>query len=95
MKNLEKKAEDKYATYVEKRGGLAIKFKALGRRGWPDRLTLLNNGKFFWMEFKAEGEEPRPLQSYIHKKLKKLKHKIYTCDNYEKAIKIFEREVRT
>ncbi len=46
------------------------KLNGEGRRGWPDQEYFLP-GRPFMIEFKAEGEEPRALQKFIHDKLKK------------------------
>ena len=43
-----------------------------GTSGWPDRIVLLPDGKFGFVEVKAPGEEPRPLQLHRHKQLRQL-----------------------
>lgn len=45
---------------VKKAGGIAYKFTSPGRRGVPDRIVLLPNGKIIFVECKAPGEKPRP-----------------------------------
>lgn len=38
---------------VKKAGGIAYKFTSPGRRGVPDRIVLLPNGKIIFVECKA------------------------------------------
>ena len=57
----EKIIEKKLAEEVKRRGGLCEKWNS-GTSGWPDRIVLLPDGKFGFVEVKAPGEEPRPLQ---------------------------------
>lgn len=42
-------------------GGLCWKFTSPGTAGVPDRIVIMNNQVIF-VEVKAPGEEPRPLQ---------------------------------
>lgn len=95
IKPLEVKIENRYVRYAEKRGCLVPKGNPEGRRGYPDRLTLCPEGKFFWIEFKRQGEKPRPLQLSVHRKLRALGHKVYVVDNYEEAVEILESELRS
>ena len=60
----EKVIEKKLAEEVKRRGGLCEKWNS-GTSGWPDRIVLLPDGKFGFVEVKAPGEEPRPLQLEI------------------------------
>ncbi|MEQ4654734.1 VRR-NUC domain-containing protein [Providencia rettgeri] len=54
---------------VKKAGGIAYKFISPGRRGVPDRIVLLPNGKIIFVECKAPGEKPRPDQLREHARL--------------------------
>jgi len=91
MKDLENKAENKFAKRVEEDDYVALKLNLHGRRGWPDRLVLLTFPHFFFLEFKREGEEARKLQKYIHKILRGLGYGVWTVDTYEEALEIYER----
>ena len=46
---------------VEASGGLCWKLVCLGTTGVPDRICLMNNRAIF-VEVKAPGEKPRPIQ---------------------------------
>lgn len=43
-----------------------LKLSVLGQRGWPDRLLLWPDREVMFIEWKADNEEPRKLQDYIH-----------------------------
>ena len=51
--------------------------------GMPDRLVLLPHGRFCFVEVKAPGEKPRPLQVHKHKQLRRLGFKVYVLDGPE------------
>ena len=44
-------------------GGLCLKFISPGWSGAPDRLVLLPEGRLGFVEVKAPGKKPRPLQA--------------------------------
>ena len=80
----EKAIERKLVAEVKKRGGLCEKWTS-GTSGWPDRIVLLPGSRFAFVEVKAPGEKPRPLQLHRHKQLRKLGFKVYVLDD-EKQI---------
>ena len=65
------------------RGGICPKFTSPGMDGMPDRLVLLPHGRFCFVEVKAPGEKPRPLQVHRHKQLRRLGFKVYVLDGPE------------
>ncbi|MBF4806038.1 MAG: VRR-NUC domain-containing protein [Pseudoleptotrichia goodfellowii] len=65
-------------------GGKAYKFISPGNSGVPDRLVLLP-GKIFFVELKALGKEPRPLQVMQINKIKKLGQVVYVIDSKQKV----------
>ena len=68
---------------VKKIGGLALKFVSPGFDGVPDRIVLLHGGKIGFVEVKAPGEKPRPLQLARHRLLNQLGFKVYVLDSVE------------
>ena len=80
---LEKNIENKLTSAVEKAGGIAPKFVSPSLRGMPDRLVLLPDGVFAFVELKAPGENPRPLQKARHRKLRSLGFKVYVIDSID------------
>ena len=80
----EKTLERKLVEAVTRMGGLALKFTSPGMAGVPDRLLLLPEGRIAFVEMKAPGERPRPLQLYRHKQLRNLGFRVYVIDTAEK-----------
>lgn len=78
---LEKSLENKLKKAVESRGGIAFKFTSPGAAGVPDRLVLLSLGKLAFVEVKAKGKKPRPLQVVTMNKIKALGFKVYVLDD--------------
>ena len=79
----EKEVEKKLCVEVKNHGGIALKFVSPSFDGMPDRLVLLPNGKCGFVEVKAPGKKPRPLQISRIKMLKKLGFKVYVLDEIE------------
>jgi len=86
----EKETEKKLVREVKLRGGICPKFTSPGFDGMPDRLVLLPGGRIAFVEVKAPGCEPRPLQRARHRLLKKLGFKVYVLDDYEKIGEILD-----
>lgn len=77
----EKTIEQKLVTVVKKQGGICPKFVSPGFDGMPDRLVLLPFGRFAFVEVKAPGEKPRPLQLARHGMLQRLGFRVYVLDD--------------
>ncbi len=77
----EKAIEQKFVAAVKAVGGLALKFTSPGFDGVPDRMALLPGGKMAFVEVKAPGEKPRPLQLARHRLLRRLGFKVYVLDD--------------
>ena len=58
----EKNIEQQLVKETKLRGGLCEKWNA-GTVGLPDRVVLLPDGKIGFVEVKAPGENPRPIQA--------------------------------
>lgn len=79
----ERMIEQKLVTETKKRGGLALKFVSPSYSGMPDRLVLLPDGKMAFVEVKAPGLRPRPLQVSRHAKLREMGFRVYVLDAVE------------
>lgn len=90
----EKTIEQKLVNTVKSSGGIAPKFVSPGFDGMPDRLVLLPKGKIGFVEVKAPGKEPRPLQVARHALLKRLGFKVFVLDDPEQIGGILD-EIRT
>lgn len=77
----EKIIEQKLVKAVKNMGGIAPKFTSPGYAGMPDRIVLLPDSHMAFVEVKAPGEEPRPLQLARHKLLRGLGFKVYVLDD--------------
>ena len=90
----EKIIEQHLVKAVKNSGGIAPKLVCPGFDGMPDRLVLLPKGKIGFVEVKAPGKEPRPLQVARHGLLRRLGFKVYVLDNPEQIGVILD-EIRT
>jgi len=86
----EKQIEQKFRLAVKKAGGIAPKFTSPGFDGMPDRIVLLPGGRMAFVEVKAPGEKPRPLQLARHGMLRQLGFKVYVLDRPEQIKQILE-----
>lgn len=86
----EKTIEQKLAAAVKKHGGVCPKFTSPGFDGMPDRLVLLPHGRFAFVEVKAPGEKPRPLQLARHRLLSLLGFQVYVLDREEQIETIIQ-----
>ena len=90
----EKIIEQHLVKAVKNSGGIAPKLVCPGFDGMPDRLVLLPRGKIGFVEVKAPGKEPRPLQVARHGLLRRLGFKVYILDAPEQIGGILD-EIRT
>ena len=79
----EKQIENKLATEAKKLGGIALKFVSPSFDGMPDRLVLIPDGHIAFVELKAPGKKPRPLQLSRHRLLRSLGFRVYVIDSVE------------
>ena len=79
----EKQVEQKLVRAVKARGGICPKFVSPGFDGMPDRIVLLPGRHFGFVEVKAPGEVPRPLQVSRHRLMKSLGFQVYVLDDPE------------
>lgn len=77
----EKVVESKFSRAVKARGGLAVKFASPGFNGMPDRLVMFPGGRIAFVEIKAPGETPRPLQMSRHTLLRTMGFKVFVLDS--------------
>ena len=90
----EKTVEQKFDSEVKKAGGICPKWVAPGFDGVPDRIAMFPGGKIAFVEVKAPGEKPRPLQIARHNLLRKLGFRVYILDEIGKIGGMID-EIRT
>ena len=86
----ERTIEQKLAARVRAMGGIAPKFTSPGFDGMPDRLVLLPCGRMGFVELKAPGRKPRPLQLARHRLLRRLGFKVYVIDEINQIDSVLE-----
>ena len=79
----EKEIEKKLTQAVKHMGGICPKLVSPGFDGMPDRIVLLPKGHMAFVEVKAPGECPRPLQMARHRLLRRLGFRVYVLDSIE------------
>lgn len=89
----EKSIEQKLVKAVKDMEGIAPKITSPGFDGMPDRLVLLPGGLMAFVEVKAPGQKPRPLQLARHKLLRGLGFKVYVLDAEQQIGGLFD-EIR-
>ena len=86
----EKKIEQHLVMAVKAAGGICPKLVSPGCDGMPDRMVMLPRGKIGFVEVKAPGQSPRPLQANRHRLLRSLGFPVFVLDNPEKIPWILE-----
>ena len=86
----EKHIEKELAARTKAMGGIAPKFTSPGFDGMPDRLVLLPRGRMGFVELKAPGRKPRPLQLARHRLLRRLGFKVYVIDEINQIDGVLE-----
>ena len=77
----EKTLEALLVQTVKSIGGLAPKFISPGFDGMPDRIVLLPHGRLAFVEVKAHGKKPRPLQVRRKSQWESLSFSVYCLDD--------------
>lgn len=80
----EREIEAKFVNAVKASGGLCLKLTSPSMTGLPDRLCLFPDGKIAFVELKAPGKKPRPLQLKRHEELRRLGFPVHVLDDEEK-----------
>lgn len=90
----EKQIEQKLVKAVRSTGGIAPKFVSPGYSGMPDRIVLLPGGHVGFVEVKAPGCSPRPLQLARYGQLRELGFTVYVLDDVKRIGEILD-DIRT
>ena len=86
----EKNIEQKFVLSVKAAGGIAPKLVSPGFDGMPDRMVLMPEGRIAFVEVKAPGEKPRPLQLARHRLLRRLGFRVYVLDSEKQITRIID-----
>lgn len=90
----EKQIEQSLVKAVKNMGGIAPKFVSPGFDGMPDRIVLLPHGLMAFVEVKAPGKKPCPLQVSRHGLLQHLGFKVYLLNDMNQIGEILD-DIRT
>ena len=77
----ERDIEGRLVKAVKEKGGMCPKLISPGTDGMPDRMVLLPEAHIGFVEVKAPGKEPRPLQLKRHKELRDLGFHVSVLDD--------------
>ena len=86
----EQRIERQLVQQVSKLGGLALKFVSPGMAGVPDRLLLFPGGRAVFVETKAPGTKPRPLQVHRHEQLRALGFRVFVIDEMKQIREVLD-----
>ena len=75
---------------VERRGGFAPKLVSPGTDGMPDRLVILPGCGVAFVELKAPGEKPRPIQRKRIRDLVGLGCSVYVVASKERVGEVLD-----
>lgn len=75
--------------YAKRRGWVTTKLMRCSDNGWPDGL-FIRRGRVIFIEFKAPGEGPDPIQAVRHAEIRAQGIAVFVCDNLEAAYAILE-----
>lgn len=87
----EKRIEQKLVRMTSRSGGVALKFVSPGCAGVPDRLVLMPGGKAAFVEIKAPGRRPRPLQIRRISQLRRLGFQVFVVDGTEQIEEVLKK----
>lgn len=87
----EKVIEHKLVRAVKRAGGLAVKFVSPGFDGMPDRLVILPKGYIAFVEVKAPGLKPCPLQVKRHVMLRLLGCRVFVLDDERQISELLDK----
>ena len=90
----EKQIEQRLVKAVKAQNGMCPKLVSPGTDGMPDRMVLLPDGKLSFVEVKAPGEKPRPLQIRRHEQLRQLGFRVAVLDDSEQIPRLLEETRR-
>ncbi len=79
----ERDIERKLVVETVRRRGVALKFVSPGCIGVPDRIVMLPDGKIGFVELKAPGKKPRPIQTRRIQQMRNMGFKVFVIDGVE------------
>ena len=88
----EKVIETRLRDKCRKADALCLKLEPTSMAGLPDRIVL-KGGRVWFVELKAPGQKPRPIQLTAHEKLKLFGFEVYVIDTSDGVDKFISEVV--
>lgn len=82
---LERRIEAALVKAARDVGGMALKWTSPGMTGVPDRIVFLPKGRIVFVELKAPGKKPTPLQLKVQQQIRDLGFQVEVIDSMEAA----------
>ena len=82
--------EAEFVKAVQAAGGVAYKLTSQTANGLPDRLVLFFPAKTVFVELKAPGKKPRPLQVRRISQIRKLGFPVFVVDGMEQIEEVLQ-----
>ena len=86
----ERDIEKRLVSEARERGGMAVKLVSPGIDGLPDRLVLMPGGKMAFVELKAPGRKPRPVQRVRIRQLVAMGYGVYVVDSVDQIGEVLD-----
>ena len=86
----ERDIERKLVTETVRRSGVALKFVSPGCIGVPDRIVMLPGGRMGFVELKAPGKKPRPIQARRIHQMQAMGFKVFVVDGMEQIASVLD-----
>lgn len=83
-----------FVSRIQRLGGMALKLNSSSGCGLPDRMVLMPGGRIYFVELKAPGRKPRPVQKAVHSMFRNMGVKVFVIDTKEKVGE-FINEIQT
>lgn len=87
----ERDIEQHLVERVKVLGGEVRKVKWVGRRGAPDRVVWLADGREIWVELKAPGAPPEPHQAREHERMRRMGRRVEVVDSFQRVDEVLSR----
>jgi hypothetical protein len=86
----ERDIESRLIDMAEKHRCFLRKLRWIGRNGAPDRLMIKPEGEVVFIELKAPGKRPAPLQEREHASLRRFGQVVRVLDSIESVEDLFK-----
>lgn len=86
---LERQLEQQLVSQARVAGALALKWVSPSLAGVPDRIVIIPDGRVVFVELKAPGKKPTPLQQRTIERLRRVGADVRIIDSKESVYALF------